>query len=90
MASGSGRGMKTKGDGDLGNPRGLQHRWPTRGACGFVGCLVEWAARAEMGYLVPKVDHLAIGFSPALLFDVLIEILKSCEAVCFFFLPKPG
>ena len=52
--------------------------------------LVEWAARGEMGYLVPKMDPFAIGFSPALLFDVLIEILKSCEAVCFFFLPKPG
>ena len=31
-----------------------------------------------------------IGFSHSLLFDVLNETSLSCEAVCFFFLPKPG
>ena len=35
-------------------------------------------------------QYLGHRFSPSLLFDVLTEILKSSEGVCFFFLPKPG
>ena len=50
--------------------------------------LVGWAARGELVHLVPKNNPFVIGVSPTLLFDVLIEIPKSCEAVCFFFLPK--
>ena len=60
-------------------------------AMGLVGWL--WGLGAEvgkMGCMVPEPSPLAIGFSHPLLFDVLIEIVKSCEAVCFFFLPKPG
>ena len=38
----------------------------------------------------PQLGPFRIGILVALLFDVLIEIPKSSEGVCFFFLPKPG
>ena len=40
--------------------------------------------------MAPEGDTLAIGIFHPLLFDVLPGTSKSCEAVCFFFLPKPG
>ena len=36
----------------------------------------------------PKGGPLGIGVSQSLLFDVLSGTPKSCEAVCFFFLPE--
>ena len=53
-----------------------------------VAWLEDWAALAERWRMVPELDTLPAGFSHSLLFDVLIEIPKSCEAVCFSFLPK--
>ena len=56
----------------------------------LVDCLEEWLHLLGGWRRVPEHHTLPIGFSHSLLFDVLIEIPKSCEAVCFFFLPKPG
>ena len=59
-------------------------------ACVMWGVGVWGSDLAWLWHMVPKGDPLAIGVSLSLLFDVLSEISLSCEAVCFFFLPKPG
>ena len=51
---------------------------------------MHWAAVRQGGHMAPKGDTPAIGISHPLLFDVLTGSSISCEAVCFFFLPKPG
>ena len=55
-----------------------------------LACLVHRGWLEQVWHMVPKGDTLDIGVSLSLLFDVLPEIPLSCEAVCFFFLPKPG
>ena len=49
-----------------------------------------WGAGVKEDNEGPQLGPFRVGSLAILLFDVLSEILTSCEAVCFFFLPKPG
>ena len=47
-----------------------------------------WGAGVKEDNEGPQLGPFRVGSLAILLFDVLSEILTSCEAVCFFFLPE--